>query len=144
MDRALHGRRVNQYVDDGEFITQIGNSPPWGRRGSGRSGFESQCCIADLPPGRFTTLHTSPRKICNIADLPPEDLQHCRPSSRGEGLQHCRSSPFHCRSSPGEDLQHCRLSTIFVKLRILIFECIKKGVLIIIKDCTYTICKVMG
>ena len=62
----------------------------------------------------------SPRKIYYIADLPPEDLQHCRPSPKG--LQHCRSSPFHCRSSPGEDLQHCRPSPIFVKFRILIFR----------------------
>ena len=98
--------------------------------------------LADLPPGRSATLQTSPppRKICNVADLPPEDLQHCRPSPKGEGLQHCRSSPFHCRSSPGEDLQHCRPSPIFVKFRILIFGCIEKRVLIIIKDCTYKIC----
>ena len=40
--------------------------------------------LADLPPGRSATLQTSPpRKICNIADLPPEDLQHCRPSPLG-------------------------------------------------------------
>ena len=66
----------------------------------------NRCCIADhLPcrpfPGRS-------RKICNIADLPPDDLQHCRPSpgwsatlqTFPQGLQHCRSSPFHCRPSP--------------------------------------------
>ena len=43
--------------------------------------------LTDPPP---------PQKVCNIADLPPEDLQHCR------------SSPFHCRSSPGNltDLPH--------------------------------------
>ena len=55
--------------------------------------------LADLPP----------RKVCNIA-----------------GLQHCRSTPFHCRSSPGEDLQHCRPSTIFVNFRIIIFGCTEK------------------
>ena len=96
----------------------------------GLSTNSCRCCIADHPPyrpspGRSATLQTSPpRKICNIADLLPEDLQHCRPSSNGEGLQHCRSSPFHCRSFPGEDLQHCRPSPIFVK-----FGYIEKGVL---------------
>ena len=37
----------------------------------------SPCCIADLPP-----CIPSPRKVCNIADLPPEDLQHCIPYPR--------------------------------------------------------------
>ena len=50
--------------------------------------------LADLPPGRSATLQAFPRKICSIADLPPEDLQHHRPSPKREGLQHCRSSPF--------------------------------------------------
>ena len=88
--------------------------------------------LADLPPERSATLQTFPQKICNIADLPPEDLQHCRSSPKGEGLQHCRSSPFHCRSSPREDLQHCRPSPIFVNFRILIFGCTEKHVLSVI------------
>ena len=80
------------------------------------------------PPGRSATLQTFPWKICKIKDL-----------AQGEGLLHCRSSPFHWRSSPGKDLQHCcRPSPIFVKFRILIFRCIEKRVLIIIKDFTYT------
>ena len=29
---------------------------------------------------RPSPLQTFPRKVCNIANLPPEDLQHCRPS----------------------------------------------------------------
>ena len=64
---------------------------------------------------------------------PPEGLQPCRPPPedlpKGEGLQHCRSSSFHCRSSPGEDLQHCRPSPIFVKFRILNFGYIEKRIL---------------
>ena len=59
--------------------------------------YERRCCIADLPPCR-----PSPRKVYNIADLPPEDLQHCRPSP------------------------------IFVKFRILIFGCTEKHVLNIV------------
>ena len=76
------------------------------------------CNIADLPPGRFATLQTLPRKICNIADLPP----------RGKVCNIADLPPFIA------DLPH------FCK----IFGCIKKRVLIIIKDCTYKFCKVMG
>ena len=94
-----------------------------------------QHCNADLPPEDL--------QHCN-ADLPPEDLQHCNADLPPEDLQHCRSSPFHCRSSRVEDLQHCRPSPIYVKFRILIFGCIEKRILIIIKDCTYKICKVLG
>ena len=51
-----------------------------------RTALPDRCCIADLPPCRHP-----PRKVCNIADLPPPP----------EDLQHCKSSSFHCRSSPG-------------------------------------------
>ena len=47
---------------------------------------DCRCCIADLPPCRPSpgrSARPSPRKICNIANLPPEDLQCCRPSPEG-------------------------------------------------------------
>ena len=50
-----------------------------------------------------------------LQTFPLADLQHCRPSPKGKGLQHCRSFPFHCRPFP-----------IFVMFRILIFGCIEK------------------
>ena len=70
-------------------------------RGSG------PCNFADLPLGRSAMLQNSPppRKICNIADLPPwEDLKYCRTPPfitdlpRGEVLQYCRPSPFQLKS----------------------------------------------
>ena len=84
------------------------------------------CVVSRLP---VLYCRPSPRKIYNIADLPPEDLQHCRPSPKGRVCNIADLPPFHCRSSPGEDLQHCKPSSIFVMFRILIFGYIEKGVL---------------
>ena len=50
--------------------------------------------LADLPPEGLQHCKPSPRKICNIADLPPEDLQHCRPSLKGTVCNIADLPPF--------------------------------------------------
>ena len=71
-------------------------------------------------------LQTFPRKICNIADFPSGRSATLQTFPKGEGLQYCIASLFHCRSSPGEGLQCCRPSPIFVKFWILILGCIEE------------------
>ena len=58
-----------------------------------------RCCIVDLPPEGLQHCRPPPRRSARLQTSPPEDLQDCRPPPKGECLQHCRPSPFHCRPS---------------------------------------------
>ena len=66
---------------------------------------------------RPSPLQTFPRKICNIPDLPPEDLQHSRPSPKGGG-EVCNIAVL----PRGKICNIEDLPPFFVKFRILIFE----------------------
>ena len=73
------------------------------------------CNIADLPPGRYATLQTFPRKICNIADLPPRgkvcniaDLPLTLQIFPGGGSATLQTFPHFCKVNPDSNFRMYR------------------------------------